>query len=70
MGRKESEAAARDAAQRESDHHRWADDGGYIPEMEAGRPVVALGIVARNPWVAVGVAAGIGFALGWLTRRR
>jgi hypothetical protein len=71
MGRRERAATvARDAAQRESDHHRWADDGGFIPEPEAARPVAALKVVARNPWAAVGVAAGIGFVLGWLSGRR
>ena len=52
------------AAQKESDHQRWADDGGFIPDV----PEVPA--VARTPWVAVAVAAGIGFALSWLSRRR
>jgi ElaB/YqjD/DUF883 family membrane-anchored ribosome-binding protein len=26
--------------------------------------------MGRNPWAAIGIAAGIGFALGWLTGRR
>ena len=55
------------AAQKESDHQRWADDGGFIPGPETARPVSALHAIARNPWAAVGIAAGIGFALGWLT---
>jgi len=68
VGREESEAATRDAAQRESALHRWADDGGFIPE--AARPATALARVPRNPWVAVGIAVGIGFTLGWFTGRR
>jgi hypothetical protein len=69
MGRGEREVT-RDATQRESALERWADDGGFIPEPEAPRPVAALNAVVRRPWVAVGIAAGIGFALGWLTGRR
>ena len=68
MERKESEAATRDAAQRESSLHRWADDGGFIPE--AAQPSIAIARVPRNPWVAVGIALGLGFAIGWLTGRR
>lgn len=71
MGRGEREAiGVRDAAQRESDHQRWADDGGFIPEPETVRPVAALSIITRNPWAAVGIAAGVGLAIGWLTGRR
>jgi hypothetical protein len=71
MGRREREATVtRDAAQRESALQRWADDGGFIPEPEATRPVAALNVMGRNPWAAIGIAAGIGFALGWLTGRR
>ena len=66
MGARETAATRRaDAAQRESDHQRWADDGGFIPEPEAEAP-----LRARNPWAAVAVAAGLGFVLGWLGGRR
>lgn len=57
-----SERAER-AAQREADHNRWADDGGFIPEAEAPRTLAPT----RSPWRAVGIASAIGFAVGWLT---
>lgn len=60
-----SEHAER-AAQHEADHQRWADDGGFIPEREAPRAPVPT----RSPWQAVGIAAAIGFAIGWLTSPR
>ena len=59
-----SEHAER-AAQHEADH-RWADDGGFIPEMETR----VAPVVTRSPWRAVGIAAAVGFALGWLTSPR
>jgi ElaB/YqjD/DUF883 family membrane-anchored ribosome-binding protein len=59
----------RDAARREADLQRWADDGGFIPEAKANRPQAVLTAVVRNPWAAVGIAAGIGFVFGWLTGR-
>ena len=68
-----SERAARAAeAQRESDHQRWADDGGLTPDTAAaGHGVrIAAWDVTRYPWVAVGAAAALGFALGWLAGRR
>ena len=58
-----SEQATR-AAQQDADHQRWADDGGFTPDPHV--PAATT----RSPWVAVGVAAAIGFALGWLTGRR
>jgi ElaB/YqjD/DUF883 family membrane-anchored ribosome-binding protein len=68
MGQREREATVvRDATQRESALQRWADDGGFIPEPEARRPVAAPNVIARSPWAAIGVAVGVGFALGWLT---
>jgi hypothetical protein len=64
MRERETAATRRaDAAQRESDHQRWADDGGFTPDEVAAPPV-------RSPWTAVGVAAALGFAVGWLTGRR
>ena len=57
---------AEHAAQREADHHRWADDGGFIPEAETPGPPVPT----RSPWRAVGIAAAIGCAIGWLTAPR
>ena len=53
-----------DAAQKEADHQRWADDGGFTPDHHVAEAA------PRNPWVAIGIAAGVGFALGWLTGRR
>jgi hypothetical protein len=50
-------------AERESDRHRWANDGGFIPTSESPAPVVAT----RSLWRAIGVAAALGFAIGWLT---
>ena len=49
----------------EADLQRWDDDGGFIPELVAEAPPRA-----RSPWITVGVAAGLGFVLGWLTGRR
>ena len=57
-------------AQRESDHQRWADDGGFIPESQPREARTRTTDVARSPWASVGVAAALGFALGWLTCRR
>ena len=54
------------AAQGEADYQRWADDGGFIPAQESPAPVVAT----RSLWRAVGIAAAIGFAIGWLTTPR
>lgn len=68
MGQKESEAVTQDTAQRESALHRWADDGGFIPDVMQSASAIAT--VPRNPWVAVGIAIGIGFTIGWLTGRR
>jgi ElaB/YqjD/DUF883 family membrane-anchored ribosome-binding protein len=69
MGLRERDAARRaDIAQRESDHQRWADDGGFIPKLQAVE--AAVGAVLRHPWAVVGVAAAVGFALGWVTGRR
>lgn len=51
------------AAQHEADHHRWADDGGFIPEMELPSTPAA----ARSAWRAIVIAAAVGFAFGWLT---
>jgi ElaB/YqjD/DUF883 family membrane-anchored ribosome-binding protein len=69
MGLKERDAARRaDTAQREMDHQRWSDDGGFIPKPQAAE--VAVGAVLRHPWAVVGVAAAVGFALGWVTSRR
>ena len=39
------------AAQKESDHHRWDDDGGFIPEPAEPEARIAAG--ARNPWIVV-----------------
>ncbi len=64
MRRREREAAT----QKESDHQRWADDGGFIPDPEAAGSTTPA--AARNPWAAVAVAAGLGFVLGWLSGRR
>lgn len=50
-------------AQKERDHHRWADDGGFIPGVEAPRTAAP----AWSPWRSIGIAAAIGFAIGWLT---
>ncbi|WP_143393279.1 hypothetical protein [Fimbriiglobus ruber] len=47
--------------------HRWADDGGAIPEVEEDVTKTPLHF---DPWVLVGLAAVVGFAFGWLTRRR
>jgi hypothetical protein len=52
--------------QRELALQRWADDGGFIPERETTRTPVPT----RSPWRAVGVAAAVGFAIGWLTSPR
>jgi hypothetical protein len=52
--------------QSEADHHRWADDGGFIPAPETPAPAPAT----RPPWRAIGVAVALGFALGWLTGPR
>ncbi len=49
--------------QQEHDHHRWADDGGRTPEPEVTKPRIP----ARSPWRAIGIAAAVGFAIGWLT---
>jgi ElaB/YqjD/DUF883 family membrane-anchored ribosome-binding protein len=57
-----SEYKAR-AAQRESAYNRWADDGGHTPDPEV---TDAIGFT-RSPWLAVGVAAALGFAIGWMT---
>ena len=57
-------------AQRESDHQRWADDGGLVPEPQPREARPQASYVARSPWAAVGIAAAFGFALGWLTCRR
>ncbi len=54
------------AAQREADHHRWADDGGFIPAPETPAAATAT----RPPWRAIGVAVALGFAIGWLTGPR
>jgi hypothetical protein len=54
---------AEGAAQHEADHHRWADDGGFIPETEIPRTPAAT----RSPWPAIGIAAAVGFAVGWVT---
>jgi hypothetical protein len=51
------------AAQREVDHQRWADDGGFIPEPEPET-------TTRSPWPTVAVAIALGFVFGWLTARR
>jgi ElaB/YqjD/DUF883 family membrane-anchored ribosome-binding protein len=51
------------AAQREADHQRWADDGGPTPAAEMHEAVV----VARPPWLALGVAVAVGLVIGWLT---
>ena len=61
-------AASERTAQREADHQRWADDGGFTPDPEPDRPTTP--VFARSPWVAVVVAAGVGFALAWLVGRR
>ena len=50
------------AAQREVDHQRWADDGGVIPDSRNKGTETGAG----SPWTAVGIAAALGFALGWL----
>jgi hypothetical protein len=49
----------------ETARQRWADDGGFIPEDETLAPVSV-----SRPWAAVGIAASIGFVVGWLTARR
>ena len=51
------------AGQKESDYQRWADDGGFIPEAEAPGGSAP----ARFPWRVIGMAAAVGFAIGWLT---
>lgn len=73
MRRTEREAVAAetrraDAAQKESDHQRWADDGGPTPDPEPAR--ARPGVPTRSPWAAVGIAAAVGFAVGWLTGHR
>ena len=57
---------AEHTTQREADHHRWADDGGFVPDLEV--PLAVAG--TRSPWRAIGVAAALGFAIGWLTGPR
>lgn len=59
-----------DAAQRESDHDRWADDGGFIPGPDAVRPEAGLEALVRTPWAAFAAGIALGFAVGWLTGRR
>lgn len=72
MGRQSREEVIRraDAAQRESDHDRWADDGGFIPEPAAARPEAGIEALGRTPWAAFAAGAALGFAVGWLTARR
>ena len=55
------------AAQQETDLQRWADDGGRIPGTP---PQARAGVRPVSPWRAVGVAAAVGFAVGWLSTRR
>jgi ElaB/YqjD/DUF883 family membrane-anchored ribosome-binding protein len=50
-------------AQKETAHQRWADDGGFIPETETPGALVRT----HSPWRAIGIAAAVGFAIGWLT---
>jgi hypothetical protein len=57
---------AENAAQREADHHRWGDDGGFIPETELPRTPAPT----RSPWREIGIATAVGFAIGWLTSPR
>ena len=67
---RQSERAARESDhQCESDHQRWADDGGFTPDSQSHG---AQTLIAddRFPWSAVGIATALGFALGWLTGRR
>jgi hypothetical protein len=47
--------------QQEVDHHRRADDGGFIPSPE--RPEAA--VVTRTPWLIIGIASALGFTIGW-----
>lgn len=61
----QSERAVR-AARRELTHQRWADNGGFSPEPDAVQAPPAT----RPPWLAVGAAAALRFAVGWLTARR
>lgn len=75
MGRMEREGVATDArradaAQHESDHHRWADDGGFIPEPVVVQPEAGIKALVRTPWAMLAVCATLGFAVGWLTGRR
>lgn len=49
----------------EAELQRWADDGGRNPDATPGR--VRRANVPRPPWAAVGIAAGLGFVLGWLS---
>ncbi|MDB5312153.1 MAG: hypothetical protein JWO38_6355 [Gemmataceae bacterium] len=69
MRRKSSETGA-DAAQMEKAYQRWADDGGLIPDLSMAGPERPITAVLRTPWAAIGVAVGLGFALGWITGRR
>lgn len=50
----------------EDAHHRWADDGGFIPDTHDA----SVAVVRRSPWPMVGAAAAVGFVIGWLTSRR
>jgi hypothetical protein len=70
--RRSERAALAAEAQRQDDHQRWADDGGLTPDPEDAGPAGprSAPVVTRYPWVAVGTAAALGFALGWLAGRR
>jgi hypothetical protein len=59
-------------AQRESDHQRWADDGGLTPDPGEAGLEAAIGVPGAtwHPWPAVGTAVALGFALGWRAGRR
>jgi hypothetical protein len=51
------------AVQPEFELQRWADDGGFIP----GRETLRTPVPTRSPWRAVGIAAALGFVIGWIT---
>jgi hypothetical protein len=73
MGQRSDEAAGTrraDIAQRESDHDRWADDGGFSPEPDAALPKPVIPTALKKPFAAVGLALAVGLAIGWFVRRR
>ena len=69
-GEKLSEARTRAEASLRAARTRLAEAGDEITERTRAAATAADDYVRDNPWHAVGIAAGIGFAVGLLLARR